>query len=371
MDFCCRVLELNAELVACLNDAQFAEAIKEAEVCHASTVCTLQQAHRDSVLMLECEVKAEEGQNFQTFMEAFGVVMQSCLPKTHGAPMYPLQLLTGDQLLAAIPGMLATAQLWAVADRGPALAASIPSVLVTLAPQVGATCQCCSSDQGVPTQRQDKEEVADIDNIPKEHLCKKQKDGRLGGRLWKSLREKLFLKSQTLWRQPDGPTKRPIEPISNRRGHTTYPPCSDKWPPPLTSWGLRSMRCRRSGLARKISGPPVEWPRPPQRTSTFFKLSCPQSHQNHGPQGDPFLWGPAMMRWPVILPLVWQSGSEWGDDGKSPADYALPPWPHLHPLPGLLYYQCRCHASPCPCLQAHDCWQWWWWQGRRALWGQW
>ena len=71
----------------------------------------------------------------------------------------------------------------------------------------------------------------------------------------------------------------PTAQTSNRRGCTTSPPCSNKWPPPLTCWALRSMRCRRPGSARKTSGSPTKQPRPPQRTSTSLELSCPQNHQ--------------------------------------------------------------------------------------------
>ena len=42
------------ELAAGLNEVQAAEAIKQANVHHATTACTLQQAHRNSVLVLEC-----------------------------------------------------------------------------------------------------------------------------------------------------------------------------------------------------------------------------------------------------------------------------------------------------------------------------
>ena len=61
IDFCHRELELNAELVVCLNDAQATEAIKEAEVHHTITAFMLQQTHRNSVLVLEHEAKVEEG----------------------------------------------------------------------------------------------------------------------------------------------------------------------------------------------------------------------------------------------------------------------------------------------------------------------
>ena len=94
--------------------------------------------------------------------------------------------------------MLATAQLWAMADGGPTLAASIPSILEMPVPQVGAKCWCCTLDQGVPTLRQDEEEVPNIDDIPKEHPHKKQKDGRLVGNALKEAQRRLFLKNQTL-----------------------------------------------------------------------------------------------------------------------------------------------------------------------------
>ena len=75
MYFCHRELELNVELAACLNDAHATKAIKEAEIHCTTAACVLQQAHRDSVLALEYEVKAEEGQDCHAFMEAFGVAV--------------------------------------------------------------------------------------------------------------------------------------------------------------------------------------------------------------------------------------------------------------------------------------------------------
>ena len=41
-DFCCKELDLNTELAAHLNNAQAVEAIKQAEVHHATTACALQ-----------------------------------------------------------------------------------------------------------------------------------------------------------------------------------------------------------------------------------------------------------------------------------------------------------------------------------------
>ena len=170
------------------------------------------------------------------------------------------------------------------------------------------------------------------------------------GRLWKNPGERLFLKNLWCWRQLGGPITRLTTQTSNRRGHTTSPSCSHKWPPPLTCWALRSMRCRRPGSSGKTSRPPTGWPRPPQKISTSLELSCTQSHQNHGPQGHPFTWSPIMMGWPDFLSLVWEGGPEWGDSGKPHVDYALPPQPHLCPQPGLLYHQHRGHALTHPSL---------------------
>ena len=61
MDSCHKELELNTELMMHFNEAQDIEAIKEAEVCHTTAACILQQTHRDNVLRLELEMKAQEG----------------------------------------------------------------------------------------------------------------------------------------------------------------------------------------------------------------------------------------------------------------------------------------------------------------------
>ena len=70
------------------------------------------------------------------------------------------------------------------------------------------------------------------------------------------------------------------------------------------------MRCRRVGVARRISGLLTGWQGLPQKTSTFSGSSCPRVTKDHGPQGHPFHQGPVMMRWPVLLPLVWQRGHQ-------------------------------------------------------------
>ena len=56
----------------------------------------------------------------------------------------------------------------------------------------------------------------------------------------------------------------------------------------------------------------TEWQRLLQKTSTFLDCLTHRVAKDHGPQRHPFLWGPAMMRWPDLLPLVWQRGQNEG-----------------------------------------------------------
>ena len=126
MDSCWRELALNANIAMCQNEAQATEAIKEAEMhwkeaeVHCAAMikegephsaihaCTLEKSHKENMLELEHEVIAEEGQDCWAFEEACGAVLWACPPEAHGVLMYPLQLLTGNVLLAAILGMPAT-----------------------------------------------------------------------------------------------------------------------------------------------------------------------------------------------------------------------------------------------------------------------
>ena len=127
-DLCSKELDLNMELAVHLNEVQTAEAIRQAKV-HGTTVAyTLQKVHRESVLVLEHQVMEEERWPCQAFVEAFGVAMGSCSPKSQGALLYPLQLLTSDMPLAALLGMSATTQLWVVADEEPSTCSPIPRV---------------------------------------------------------------------------------------------------------------------------------------------------------------------------------------------------------------------------------------------------
>ena len=177
----CRELELNPELMACLNDAQATKAITEAEVCHKNAACALQQAHQDNVLALECEAKVTEGWNHKAFAEAFGAAMQASPPKSHGHSSTLCRSLMVMWPFATILGMSATAQPWAIADRGLVPASPTSSVSGTPVLQVSGKCQYHSFDQDAPAPkglRQDEEEAANIDDMPGECLHRKCKEGK-------------------------------------------------------------------------------------------------------------------------------------------------------------------------------------------------
>ena len=119
-------------------------------------------------------------------MEASGVALWACLPKTWRALMYPLPLLTSDVLVAAILGMLATAQLEAVSGSRPMPAASIPIVSEVLAPEGGAKCQCHSSNT------KQEEETVELNYTTEEHPHQKQKKGRSAAKALKEPHSEAF-----------------------------------------------------------------------------------------------------------------------------------------------------------------------------------
>ena len=266
-DLCYKELNLNGEQAAHLNEVQNAEAIRQARL-HGETVAyNLQQAHKESVLVLEHQVTEEERQACQAFMGAFGVAIGACLPKNWGTLLYPLQLLTNNVLLAALLGMLATTQLWAVADGGPKPVTPIPGVSGMPAPLMGIKYWCHSSDQGVLPQSQKRKKwqnsMTHLKNILTENI--KRVDWQL--RFWKNLAEKPSPRGQRSSKQPGRPITRLTSPILSMRGRKTSPVCFERWLPPLTSGAQRSMRCRRTGTAGGNSELPTSSQSPHPRAS--------------------------------------------------------------------------------------------------------
>ena len=134
MDSCQRDLVLNANIARHKNEALkevevcYAAMIKEGEACWVIPACTLEKSHKESMLELEHEVIAEEGWDCQVFFEVCGAVLWACPPDAYGVLMYPLQLLTGNVLLAIILGMPATTLQLATTGRDPMSTTSPPTV---------------------------------------------------------------------------------------------------------------------------------------------------------------------------------------------------------------------------------------------------
>ena len=272
MNFHHKELEINTELMACLNDVQAAEAIKEAEVHCQSVACTLQLAHWNNVLVLECEAKVAEGQDCQAFVEAFGAAVQACLPKSCGALLYPLQILT--TYVPQPPSW----RCWPQPSYG---------LWQTEGHYQYLPLQCCRwvkmpapfLDQHVPTPRQDEEEAANIDDMPNEHPCRKQKEARLVGKALKEPWREAFSKESDIvkvtrwayqkahWTNFEQEESYDLSCIFCQMATSTY------------LWALRSMWCRRARVARRTSWLLTGWKGLLQKTSAFSRLPHPHNHQ--------------------------------------------------------------------------------------------
>ena len=58
--------------------------IEEAEICHATQAYDLEQSYKESVLKLEHEALAEEGNDCQAFMEVCSAAFWACPFEMHG-----------------------------------------------------------------------------------------------------------------------------------------------------------------------------------------------------------------------------------------------------------------------------------------------
>ena len=128
-------------------------------------------------------------------MEASAMALWACLPETHGALMYPLQLRTSNVPLATILGIPATTQPQAVAGKELTSTASIPQCIGDASISNG--CKI-TFDQGVPTPRQ--EETVELDDTPEEPPCCTWKEGRSVVRPIKQNHQEAFSKeSELIW----------------------------------------------------------------------------------------------------------------------------------------------------------------------------
>ena len=371
-DLHCKELDLNMELAVHLNEVQTTEAIRQAKVHGATTAYTLQHAHKENVLVLEHQEMEEERWACKAFMEAFRAAIGACPPKNQGALLYPLQLLTSDVPLVALLGMLATTQLWAMADGELAPTVPIPRVLEMPAPPTGTKCQCYSLDQGVPAPRQEEEETVEPDYTLKECPHQKWKEGRLVAKALEEPHCKALYKESEVVR------------MARQAYYKTHQPYFKQEEPDDLSSMFQQMATSVNLLGTKIHEVQENWggssdlqaanqlAKSSSKDIHFFRIVAPTDlPKNNGLKGHPLTQGPAMVEWPTLLPMVWERRPKWRDGGKPFVDYALPPGPHLHLLPWI-FHECRCHASAHSVLQFHSS-QPQWQQGEISprLWGRW
>ena len=82
-------------------------AVREAEAASVAQASKLQQVHQETMQTLEDEAIKEEKDAYQSFLWAYGAVLQACPNEALGVLMYPIRLLTGNMsltsLLMAVP----------------------------------------------------------------------------------------------------------------------------------------------------------------------------------------------------------------------------------------------------------------------------
>ena len=230
---------------------------------------------RKVCLSLECEALVEEGCDCQVFMEACSATWWACPLNAHGVLIYPLQLLTGNVLLAA---MLATTPQSTTVARQLLPAASPPTVSRIPAPPTGTKQWHQSSDQEATPPRPEEEEAAILDVTLEEHPHQRWKEGRPLARLLNENHQEAFKKTLILSKLLGMFISKCTSPTMMTRGPRTSPTPSRRWPPLLASYFLKSMRSRSCGLDEKTSGLLTMWQRFPQRASSFSWWCLPPNH---------------------------------------------------------------------------------------------
>ena len=196
--------------------------------------------------------------------------------------MYPLQLLTGNVLLASILGMPATTLQLVTAGRELISTASPPTVSEMPASPTGTKWWHHSSNQEATMLRPEEEEAVGLDITLGEQSHQKTERREAPGKAPQgeppgSLCERL----QNLSKVLGGCISRCIALATTTRGPTSSTTPSRRWPPLLISWALMCMRSRRHGLVERTSKSLTTWRKVPQRTSVSsgwcLPLHCPRS----------------------------------------------------------------------------------------------
>ena len=135
-------------------------------------------------------------------------------------------------------------------------------------------------------------------------------------------------------------------------GHLCWP--SGLW----CSWGSAGVDWLKRPLGHSLRGKKF-----PKGHPFLLGGASHQITQDNGCKRNPFPWGPEMVKWSVLLPVVWERGAEWRHSGKPPANDPLPPGPNLQPVLRILHNQHWDYAPSLAAVQASTGWHWWWPEG--------
>ena len=96
-----REVEDNCTTIAAEAEAHCTTNIRKASHC-MEKICSIQQLHAEDMQHLETDTIEEEERDLLSFLATCGVALQACPLEACGVLMSPLQLLTGNILLATL-----------------------------------------------------------------------------------------------------------------------------------------------------------------------------------------------------------------------------------------------------------------------------
>ena len=129
------------------------------------------------------------------------------------------------------------------------------------------------------------------------------------------------------------------------RGPMMSPTPSRRWPPPLASWALISLRSRRNGLAKMTSRSLTHMAESSPKDIHFFWV-VPHTKLPKI-MGLRRIHSPKVLRWWGGLSFcLWcgERGTEWRHSDKLPVNEPFPPGPHLWLMPRVHHNQHWCYA---------------------------
>ena len=158
---------------------------------------------------------------------------------------------------------------------------------------------------------------------------------------WKRAIRRPFPRTLKSSKQPGKPIIYPTKEYLPRRGPMTWcqflgdglgnkpPECRDTWGTGGLGWQAGTEGCQP--CCKSL----------PMGHTVFLHSVTKWVTQHHGVEGDILHWGPTLVRWLLILPLVWEGGAEWSHGSKSHMNHTLLPRPHMCLVLGLLHHEFR------------------------------